>query len=81
MIECSAEPSVLAGIDSSPRYLLHTNLVGTMNCLESVRKNKADILFLSTSRVYPIQVINDLKFVETETRFNPVPNHKNYGNR
>ena len=49
-----------------------------MNCLESVRKNKADILFLSTSRVYPIQAINDLKFVETETRFNPVPNHKNY---
>ena len=59
LIECSAEPSVLAGINSSPKYLFNTNLIGTINCLEEVRKNKAKIIFLSTSRIYPIEKINN----------------------
>jgi hypothetical protein len=29
LIECSTEPSILAGYGSSPEYLLRTNLVGT----------------------------------------------------
>jgi CDP-paratose 2-epimerase len=69
VIECSAEPSVMAGVDSSPEYLLNTNLLGTVNCLEYVRKCGADIIFLSSSRVYPIRTINNLKFVEKPTRF------------
>lgn len=69
IIECSAEPSVLAGFNSSPEYLLNTNLLGTINCLEYARKHKADIIFLSTSRVYPVKTINNLNFIETPTRF------------
>ncbi len=69
LIECSAEPSVLAGINSSPGYLLRTNLVGTINCLEFCRPNKTDIIFLSTSRVYPIEKLNAAAFAENETRF------------
>lgn len=69
MIECSAEPSVMAGINSSPSYVLNTNLVGTMNCLESVKKNKAKLIFLSTSRVYPMASINNMPYNETDTRF------------
>lgn len=69
LIECSAEPSVLAGINSAPDYLINTNLVGTLNCLEVARQHKADTLFLSTSRIYPISYINDLTFTETNTRF------------
>lgn len=69
IIECSAEPSVLAGINSSPDYLIQTNLIGTLNCLEFARRDKSDFIFLSTSRVYPIQTINSLNFKETETRF------------
>lgn len=69
ILECSAEPSVLAGINSSPEYLINTNLVGTINCLEIARKNNADIIFLSTSRVYPIQEINQLKYKEISNRF------------
>jgi CDP-paratose 2-epimerase len=69
MIECSAEPSVLAGINSSPSYVLNTNLTGTINCLEEVRKKKADIIFLSTSRVYPIRTINQLPYKEERTRY------------
>jgi len=69
IIECSAEPSVLAGYDSSPDYLINTNLLGTINCLEYARKCGADFVFLSTSRVYPVKTINSLNFTETPTRF------------
>jgi CDP-paratose 2-epimerase len=54
MIECSAEPSVLAGQDGAPDYLFQTNLVGAYNCLEACRRFGAGMVFLSTSRVYPI---------------------------
>jgi CDP-paratose 2-epimerase len=68
ILECSAEPSVLAGY-ASPGYVLQTNLVGTVNCLELARQTQADFIFLSTSRVYPIAYLNALEFTETETRF------------
>lgn len=69
LIECSAEPSVLAGYDESPEYLINTNLMGTINCLERCRLTKADVIFLSTSRVYPMDLINNLKYDEDKTRF------------
>jgi CDP-paratose 2-epimerase len=69
VLECSAEPSVLAGVSESPEYLINTNLTGTINCLEVARKHKADFMFLSTSRVYPISEIENLDFVESEKRF------------
>lgn len=68
ILECSAEPSVLAGYDGAPDYLLNTNLVGTIHCLEAARAWKADMIFLSTSRVYPIEPICNLDYVEKETR-------------
>jgi CDP-paratose 2-epimerase len=68
IIECSAEPSVLAGYHS-PGYVLQTNLVGTINCLELARQTQSDFLFLSTSRVYPIALLTRLNYTETETRF------------
>jgi CDP-paratose 2-epimerase len=68
ILECSAEPSVLEGY-TSPGYVVQTNLVGTINCLELARKTQADFIFLSTSRVYPIAYLNNLKYTELETRF------------
>ena len=70
MIDCAAEPSVMAGLDS-PKYLIDINLLGTINCLEAARKNNAKFLFLSTSRVYPIGKINEIELEETNTRFVP----------
>lgn len=69
LIDCSAEPSVLAGYGKCPMNLINTNLTGTINCLELTRKSRADIIFLSTSRVYPYDAINSLLTKETETRF------------
>lgn len=68
ILECSAEPSVLAGYNS-PKYVLETNLVGTINCLELARQTRADFIFLSTSRVYPIRYLSNLAYTETDTRF------------
>lgn len=58
LLECSAEPSVLAGYGGDSRYVVDTNLVGTVNCLEAAARHGASIIFLSTSRVYPIETIN-----------------------
>lgn len=69
LIECSAEPSVLSGYGESPEYIINTNLTGSINCFELARRNKADVIFLSTSRVYPYDAINNIKTVEAETRF------------
>lgn len=69
IIECSAEPSIMAGY-SSPEYLINTNLLGAVNCFEYARKCDADVVFLSTSRVYPVNTINSICFAETGTRFN-----------
>ncbi|WP_212003266.1 NAD-dependent epimerase/dehydratase family protein [Chitinophaga sp. HK235] len=69
IIEASAEPSVLAGITSAPDYLINTNLVGAINCLNLAARNKADFIFLSTSRIYPINQIEKIATFETETRF------------
>jgi CDP-paratose 2-epimerase len=69
ILECSAEPSVLAGLHSSPAYVIQTNLAGTINCLELARQHEAAVIFLSTSRVYPIALLADIAYKESETRF------------
>ncbi len=69
VIEASAEPSVLAGLDGTPDYLVNTNLNGTINCLNYAKKCKANFVFLSTSRVYPIKTIEKLNYEEGSTRF------------
>ncbi|MGF1458808.1 MAG: NAD-dependent epimerase/dehydratase family protein [Leptolyngbyaceae cyanobacterium] len=68
IIDCSAEPSVLAGF-AAPDYVLQTNLVGTINILELARKTQARLLFLSTSRIYPIERLKAIQLIEQETRF------------
>lgn len=53
IVECAAEPSVHAGA-GDPSYVIESNLGGAINCLEHARRHGADVIFLSTSRVYPI---------------------------
>jgi CDP-paratose 2-epimerase len=68
LIECSAEPSVLAGISESPDYAVRTNLVGAYHCLELARRDHAQLIFLSTSRVYPVAGLLGLALEEAPTR-------------
>jgi CDP-paratose 2-epimerase len=69
VIECSAEPSVRAGYDTSPEYVTQTNLGGVLHCLELARQHDAAFILLSTSRVYPIRALNNLAVAETPTRY------------
>jgi CDP-paratose 2-epimerase len=70
IVECSAEPSALAGTGGdSPDYVVQANLVGAYNCLELARRDGAQFVFMSTSRVYPYGALDELPYRESETRF------------
>jgi CDP-paratose 2-epimerase len=69
LIECSAEPSALVGMSGDTSYPFETNLVGAYNCLELARRDGAQFLFLSTSRVYPYPPLNELALTSGDTRF------------
>jgi CDP-paratose 2-epimerase len=68
MLECSAEPSVLAGY-SDATYSVQTNLIGAFNCIERSRLEGAHLIFLSTSRVYPVAPQLEIELEECASRF------------
>ncbi len=68
VIDCAANPSVLAGVVERPgaatsRQLLEHNLFGTVNLLEFARRHRAGVVLLSTSRVYGIEPLAALPVV------------------
>ncbi len=69
MVEASAEPSVQAGVTSSPSYAVQSNLFGVFHALEFARHRCGGLMFLSTSRVYSMAPLRALKLDETERRF------------
>jgi CDP-paratose 2-epimerase len=79
LVDASAEPSVLAGLDGSPSYLLDTNLGGTLNCLELARARTRTVIFLSTSRVYSIAPLRELALDEGPTRLTLKPSQQSPG--
>jgi CDP-paratose 2-epimerase len=76
VVECSAEPSALAGRDGSTAYAVRSNLLGAWHCLELARRQRAQFVFLSTSRVYPVAALSALAFEETATRFELLPEQR-----
>lgn len=73
VIDAAANPSVLAGVDgkTSSRQLVEHNLLGTINMLEYCKARKAGLILLSTSRVYSIKALSELKVEVTESAFRP----------
>jgi CDP-paratose 2-epimerase len=69
IVECSAEPSVLAGMGAGADFVVQTNLIGACNCLELARRDNGQLVFLSTSRVYPVAGLSAIALVEAPTRF------------
>ena len=59
----------MSGVNGDTDYLVHTNLCGAYNCLELARRDGAFLVFLSTSRVYPVEPQVGLKLDELPTRF------------
>jgi len=71
VIDCSANPSVLAGLDgkSTSRQLIEHNLLGTINLLEYCKRNKAGLILLSTSRVYSAENLAQLPVEDDDEKF------------
>ena len=69
LIDCAAEPSVLAGGTGNSRYIIDNNLMGTVNCLELARQHNSRFIFISTSRIYPTELLNSINLEETDTRY------------
>jgi CDP-paratose 2-epimerase len=72
MIECSAEPSVMVGMNGEDAsFMVQNNLVGSLHCFEYARKHEIPVIFLSTSRVYPYDTLNAQPYREDPTRMVP----------
>jgi CDP-paratose 2-epimerase len=74
VLDCAANPSVLAGVDgkTSAKELLDHNLGGTIHLLEYCRTHGAGFLLLSTSRVYSIPPLAALPVEVVDKAFRPV---------
>ncbi len=73
VVECSAEPSVMAGRNGDVRYLLDTNLGGALNCLEIARQRGAAVVFISSSRIYPFDKLASLPLRVDGNRYSMAP--------
>ena len=73
VLDCAANPSVLAGVDgkTSAKDLLDHNLGGTIHLLEYCRRHKAGFILLSTSRVYSIPPLASLPVEVVDGAFRP----------
>jgi CDP-paratose 2-epimerase len=69
LIECSAEPSVMAAVQGEGDFVVNTNLMGAYHCLDLAARQQAQVIFLSTSRVYPVAGLEALVTREEDTRF------------
>lgn len=69
VIDCAANPSVLAGVNSGTRKLLDDNLIGTINLLEKCKNDHSGFIMLSTSRVYSITELNNISLIDINSAF------------
>ncbi len=75
VIDAAANPSVLAGVDgkTSSRQLVEHNLGGTVNLLEYCKARRAGFVLLSTSRVYSIKPLAEMKVIAEGKAYRPDP--------
>lgn len=76
IIDCSADAAPTSGIISPSSQTVHTNLIGSINCFEIAKKYKADVIFFSTSRVYPVNLLNKIKYRESKSQIDIFPDPK-----
>ena len=72
IIDCCAE----AAVEISKKDIdgvINTNFLGTLNILKKAKKDNSKIIFLSTSRVYPIKNMNNIikkKIISSKIKIN-----------
>ena len=69
IIDCCAEPAIEAS-KKDPDRVFQTNLIGTFNVLKKCIKDKTNIIFLSSSRVYSIDKLK--KLVKSKNLLKPI---------
>lgn len=71
VLDAAANPSVLAGLQGGfgSRQLFEHNLAGLVNVLEYCRKQRANLILLSSSRVYSIALLCTIPLVEKGKAF------------
>ncbi len=70
IIDCAANPSVLAGHNgTSSLDLINNNLTGTFYLLEKCKRDQAGFILLSTNRVYNIESLRKIPLLQNENRF------------
>lgn len=69
VIDCAANPSVLAGLESGTSSLVGHNLIGTLNLLEKCRRDRSGLVLISSSRVYSIDALNQVRLEIAGDRF------------
>jgi CDP-paratose 2-epimerase len=73
VIDCAAEPSVLAGTGKGMTSfdLLDHNLIGTIRMLEFCKQHGAGFILMSTSRVYSIRPLASIRVKSVEGAYRP----------
>jgi len=68
IIHCAANPGIPKSIEN-PMFDFKTNALGTMNVLEYAREINCPVIYCSTNKVYPEDLINSLEIKETDKRY------------
>lgn len=81
VLDCAAEPSVLAGVGGSVSSfgVMDHNLIGTIRLLELCKNVGAGFILLSTSRVYSIQTLATIPVVCRDSAYTPACFDSVYG--
>lgn len=69
ILDCAAEPSVLAGLGYDSFSIVNNNLIATLYLLEKCKRDGAGFILPSTSRVYSIEALNNLKLLVNNESF------------
>ena len=78
IIDCCAEAAVEVSKKDTDK-VFNTNLIGTYNILKKAKKDKSKLLFLSSSRVYPLDTFKKLtknKIIKKKISINNKINEK-----
>lgn len=73
IIDCCAEPAIEAS-RKNPDKVFNTNLIGTFNILKKCIKDKSNLIFLSSSRVYSILKLR--KYIKKNNFSKPIKSKK-----
>jgi len=59
ILDCCAEAAVEVSKDDFDK-VINTNLIGTINILKKSKNDKSKIIFISSSRIYPLEEMNKI---------------------